>query len=174
MSDIPRLTLNDGYKYYKKTNKNPVDKVTYLRIVGGFILYIMKKVFQGYEVDLSGGDSLGKIALRGSKLTPFVNDEGQVRGLAINWKDTLALWKENPDAKENKEYIYHFNEHSNGITYCLQWYKHKASLGNKSYYSLIFSRRNKRTVPKLIKDENEFFVVPQKENKYYARKTQGS
>jgi hypothetical protein len=151
--------LRGSYQFYRETTAQPVDIKTYLKIVHGFILFIMQKVWDGWDVQLSGGNSLGSIGMRGKRIQPKVNDAGQIVGLAPDWVKTKKYWAENPEARERKQLIFHFNEHSGGIRYRIVWYKNRMILPNKSCYVLQFSRHNKRTVPKLIRSGKEYLIT---------------
>lgn len=155
---IKTENLRSSYKFYKDNNPNPVDVKIYLKIVLGYIKFIMQKVYSGQDVQLSGGNSLGSIGVRGNKVVPTLNEKGDIVGLAPDWKKTIALWNENPEAKERKEKVYCFNEHTNGIRYRLVWHKARMILPNKSLYMLTFSRDNKRELVRLLKEENREFV----------------
>lgn len=157
--------LRSSYNFYKSTEIEldntikPISIKVYLEIVLGFMKFIMKKVFDGYDVELSAGDSLGTIGVRGRKFTPVITEDGQVKGVPPSWSETKKLWDSNPEAKAKKQLVYCFNEHSNGVVYHLVWLKYNMRLHNKVYYSLTFSRKNKRTLRQAILDGKEFLVV---------------
>ena len=148
--------LRDSHKYYKRKSENPVDVKTYLHIVTGFIAFKMRKMFEGYDIELSGGKSLGTVGIRGRRFKR--NSEGKLRGLSINWKETNILWAAKPEAKVNREFIYYLNEHSNGVRYNLVWWKAGMKIGNKLLYSLTFSKMNKRKLTKLIREGKEYIT----------------
>jgi hypothetical protein len=154
--------LRSAYKHYKKTVESPVEINTYLKIALGWIKYKMKKVFEGCDVELSGGESLGVIAIRGKKVRPTIDEEtGEIRGLTIAWGKTRKLWNEDPVAKEKGTKVYCFNEHTGGIRYKLIWHKGDMKILNKSMYSLRFANPNKLMVHKLA-DEGKEFVITEK------------
>ena len=155
------VNLRQSYYHgYRKNNPSPkVNSVIYLEIVAGFIKYIMSKVLRGHDVKLSTGNSLGTIGVRGRKVKPFLNENGEIKGIAPSWSKTKKLWDENPEAKEKKELVYCFNEHSNGYKYNLIWFRKDMKLHNKSYYYLSFSRANKRALWKLINQGQEYLTV---------------
>lgn len=155
--------LRDSYKYYKTYGEhNKVDIKTYLLIVTGFIKYIMFKVFEGYDVNLSTNNSLGMLGVRGTKVIPRLSDKGNIIGLAPDWVKTNELWNRNPEAKQKKELIFCMNEHTNGVRYRISWIKKGIKLSNNSLYSLIFTKGpsgNKRRLNKLIKEEGKEYLV---------------
>lgn len=149
--------LRSSYKFYKDEVENPVDIKVYLDIVSGFMKFLMEKVFLGFEVKLPA--RLGSFQIIGRKVKPKLDENGEIMGLAPNWAETKKLWESNPKAKEKKELVYCFNEHSNGIKYKFLWSKKDVNLPNKGIYSIKFSRANKRMINTLIKKGKEYFVT---------------
>lgn len=148
------------YHGYRKTVEKPISDVKlYLEIVTGLMKFIMKKVFEGYDVQLSANDSLGRIGVRGVKTSGYIGKDGQIKGLAPHWTKTKELWDNNPQAKLDRTIVYCTNEHSGGVRYKLVWYKQDAKLPNKSLYTLKFCRKNKRTLNKLITVEQREYMV---------------
>lgn len=156
---IPTRNLRDSYKYYKTEDQNPVTIKLYLEIVLGFIKFIMKRIFEGCDVKLGPGDSLGTIGVRGKKFNPVTKESGEIRGIAPSWPQTKKLWDSNPEAKEKRELVYCFNEHSNGITYRFVWYKRDMRIHNKTYYRIAFSRANKRALSNFVKEGREYLTI---------------
>lgn len=154
---IQTRNLRSSYKDYKQGVSNPVDINTYLKIAQGFILYIMRKLFEGHDIQLGPGDSLGTLGVRGRKIATFTDKNGEIKGAAPSWSKTKKLWDENPEAKANRQLVYCTNEHTNGLTFKIVWFKKDMRLHNKSYYTIIFSRKNKRTLSKLIKEGKEYY-----------------
>lgn len=151
------VNTRETYKQYKKDNSDYIDIKTYLCIFQLFIKFIMKKVFEGHDVILPA--RLGYIGIRGSKVKPRIDEEGNVKGLAPNWKETKELWDSNPEAKEKKELVYCFNEHTNGYRYKLVWFKKNFIFINKNVYSFRLNRENKRVMMKLINEGKEYLTI---------------
>lgn len=180
---IVKTNLRDSYKFYRKDNPNAVDIKTYLQIVALFMQFIMQKVFDGLDVRLPS--KLGIIGIRGKKSRAFINDKGEIKGVAPNWGKTKELWKAEASnrgisfeeyvstvPKSERQLVYCFNEHSDGIIYRLVWYKKNVIIKNKSFYGLTFSRKNRRTSSALFKSGKEYLVS--NKNKYNVRETQRS
>lgn len=167
---IEQKNLRDSFAFYKNSVETPVlDIRIYMSIVLGFIQFIMRRVFEGNDVRLSVNQSLGTIAVRGTKITPRINEEGRITKLAPDWGATKKLWACNPEAKEKKEVLYCFNEHTNGIRYRIVWYLQGIKVPNKSLYSLIFSKGvngNKRLLSKHIKQGKEYALITNKINNH--------
>lgn len=162
--------LYESYRMYKKTVPNPVDRLVYLAIIGGFLKFFMIKVFEGFSVRL--GSKLGIIAVKGRKAVPMINAEGEIKGIAPNWGKTKVIWQAAADEmgldfqtyiatvprEQRPEMAYCFNEHSGGNIYTIYWYKARILVANKTYYNLTFSRGNKRQLSKLIFEGAEYDV----------------
>lgn len=164
-----KVCMRDSYSVYKASVDKPLKLNPYLNIIHAFIKFVMKKVCEGYIVNL--GARLGYIGVRGKKAIPVINDAGEIKGVAPNWGKTKAFWLEKAKEmgisfeeylkqvpKEQRQLIYCFNEHSNGLIYSIHWYKKKAVIANKMFYNLKFSRDNKRTVSKLAFEGKEYIA----------------
>ena len=149
--------LRASYKLFSQQNEDKLDIKIYLKIVSGFIKFLMDKVFEGYEVKLPG--RLGSFYIRGKKVKPKLSPEGEVIGLAPDWGATNKMWASDPVAKENKTIAYCFNEHSGGLRYKIIWSKTNVNVRNKTFYSVKFSRNNKRNVVKQIKSGKEYITI---------------
>lgn len=155
---IEKVNVRDSYKLYiKRANAYEFERVpikVYIYIINGFIKFLMSKVFAGKDVRLPV--DMGVLGVRGTKVKPRIGDDGEIKGLAPNWPETKKLWDRNPKAKEAKELVYCFNEHSNGLRYRYIWSKKHSTFTNKTVYSLRMSRPNKRTINKMAHQGAEF------------------
>jgi len=151
-----RLNSRASYKLYKEKSKDPLDIKEYLDIVHGLNKFIIKKVLEGHTVKLPEG--LGELSIIGKEVKPKIDKDGNITGLAPDWKETIKLWNENPEAKELKTKVYHFNEHSNNIRYKYIWSKKRVLISNKTVYSLRLTRENKRMLSSLVKEGKEYFI----------------
>lgn len=157
---IEKVNLRDSYKYYKNTTSTPIDVKVYLYIVAGFIKFLVKKVFEGYDVQLSGGRSLGTIAIRGKRTNIRVDEiTGEIIGAATDWKATNKLWATDSIAKEQDKRIYHLNEHTNGIRYSFKWFMQGMNVANKNLYFLRFCKPNKRKGAAIFRTGKEYLVT---------------
>lgn len=153
---IRETNIRDSYKYYRRNVECPLDIKTYMHIATGFIAFKIRKMFEGFDVQLSGGRSLGTVGIRGRRMK--FDENGSVVGLAPDWKNTIELWNRNPEAKANKEFIYHLNEHTNGIKYNLVWWKAGMLIADKLLYSLTFCKPNRRKLTRLLKEGKEYIT----------------
>jgi hypothetical protein len=130
-----------------------IEKRKYLNITEGFMKFIANKVIEGDDIALPS--KMGILRVYGKKSNPVIKD-GVITGLSPDWKNTLALWKSNSEAKQEKKMLYHFNEHTRGIRYKFSWVTTVISLRFKSLYSFRASRNNKRTLWKHILGGQEY------------------
>ena len=133
----------------------PTDVNTYIAIINGFMKFFTAKLFDTGGVMLP--ERLGNLQIVGRKVKVKIED-GEIKGLAPDWANTKKLWKEDEEAKANKQLVYHFNEHTNYVRYRLFWSKARALVTNKTLYSLVLTRTNKRAVSKLIKAGKEYLI----------------
>lgn len=161
---IPVVNIRDSYKYYVKNYNNPYKKrYTYFKIVSGFLAFMIRKMFEGYEVQLSAGKSFGSICITGKKLEPSIDENGNIRGLPVDKVATYKLWNSDPQKKTDKVFVYHFNEHSGGIKYNLRWWSNGMYVANKILYSLVFCKPARRMLTRMIVTEKkEYYVKPKK------------
>lgn len=143
--------ISDSYKTYKNISDRPIDKKSFIRIVNGFMLFMCYKLFQIGKINLP--TRLGTIEIVGRKIKPIVEEDGTIKGLNVNWKETRELWNSDPIAAEEKRKIYHFNEESEGLNYKFFWSKNRVLVPNKNFYNLKMTRTNKRQLAKIIKNE---------------------
>ena len=136
-----------------------IKKQEYVKIVKGFMNFIMDKIHEGETVSLPAG--MGQIEIVGQKKRVTVDEDGQIYGLSTDWVKTFKLWNDNPEAKIKKKRIYHFNEHSKGIRYRFAWTKNRVPMGfySKKPYTFIPSRKNKRRLWKSIIDDHKEYRV---------------
>lgn len=150
--------LRDSYKYYKKEAETPVPLKDYIAISQDFTKFIMSKVFEGEKVKLPEG--MGTLYVKGKKVKMRVHPEtGEIMGAAPDWVNTKKLWESSKEAKERKQLVYHLNEHTNGVRYKIFWSRKNNPIKNKSLYSLIFTRTNKRILHTLLKKGKEYIYI---------------
>lgn len=143
------VNMRDSYKIYIAKAEAPiVDIKVYLLVVGMFMKYIASTIINGGTIKLL--EKLGFLYNRGKKLNPSINEDGNITGLPPNWKATKELWARKPEAKEAKQVIFYFNEHTQGNTFSVSWSKKMTYLENIKLYNFTFSRANKRAIPKAI------------------------
>lgn len=150
----------DSYPTYLERwgKENAVPKKDFIVIVGLFMKFIMKKV-------IMDGDELvlpfktGTLSVMGFKQKVSIDSDGTVKGLSPNWKKTKELYDKCPECKERRQIIYNTNEHSDGIRYKFHWSLANVLLQNKNFYTLKFSRENKRKLSAEIFNGREYISL---------------
>lgn len=158
---VEKVNLRDSYKYYKANNPNPIDVKIYLYIVVGFITFLVQKLIEGFDIELAGGKSLGTIGIRGRKPDVIIDKEGNIR-LPKDYGATNKMWKENPELKEQRQYVYHTNEHTNGLCYRVYWWQYGMKIANKRLYYIDICKGTSRKIAASIKSGKEYAVTLQK------------
>lgn len=148
-------TVRTSYKFYKENVDNPLSLREYMTIVYGFFAFLLKEVLATKEISIP--HKLGKLSITGTKIVPRVID-GKIKGLPPDWKATNELWKTCEECKENKQLVFHLNEHSSGIRYKFKWSKKNVLVENKYFYYFRPARAVKRELAKLINEGKEFFI----------------
>lgn len=147
--------IEDSYKEFK--NKYPeIDYTIYSTIVKKFLKFLVLKLLNLGEVKLPC--RLGEVSIIGYKQKVKIDDKGNIRGLAPNWKETKILWEKDERAKKEKKLVYYFNEETEGTIYAYLWHKRNVNLANKNLYKLRFTRANKEALSTLVKQGKEYFI----------------
>jgi hypothetical protein len=133
-----------------KKYKNTIDNKRFSAIIDEYHKFMMQKVFEGHTIFLP--NRFGCLFVVGKKQQVRI-EEGKILGLAPDWVSTKKLWDSNPEAKANRKVLYHENAEEDGYRYRFFWSKRNIFIVNKSLYSLRVSRKNKRTLHKIIKEE---------------------
>jgi len=151
-------SLRDSYKYYRKEAEIPMSFKSYLSMTQDFIKFVIDKVLDGEKVKLPEG--MGTLYVKGKKIKMRIDPEtGGIMGAAPDWVGTKKLWEVCEECKLKKQLVYHLNEHTNGIRYKIFWSRKNNPIKNKSLYSLIFTRTNKRALHNLIKEGKEYIYI---------------
>jgi hypothetical protein len=156
---IKTYNLESSYKYYVESSKtdNPVDLSTYLSIASGYFKFIMKKVLDGFFVELSAAKRMGMLGIRGIKTKIAFNEDGTIR-LPVSWGKTKKLWESDPVAKANKTLVYCTNEHTNGYKYNFVWLTTDMTVANKILYAMTMSSIAKEELSKRIYEGKEYVI----------------
>ena len=172
---VKTIVNKDFYNFYKTSTENDKGIVqihpfkVFDTVINEFNTFCMKQILSGHEVDLPS--KLGKFWVIGSRidLNQF-NKRGTVRSLRVDWVTTKKMWEQYPEKKEAKELFYFFNEHSDGVNYSLRWLTAMVNLVNKSFYTFVPARHNKRLLAKLIKSESVEYIIKEKGKKIFKEK----
>lgn len=153
-------TSRTSYKMYRASEFSTLSLDQYAKFTNVFNKYIAELLLSGAEVELPA--KVGKLMVKGSKIKYKVNPDGTIEGLAPDFKRTKELWETCPECKENKQHIYHTNDHTSGHRYRFVWSKLKVFSQNKTLYNLTMTRHNKRELAKRIFAGAKYYIAPEK------------
>lgn len=139
----------DAYKLIRKNGwyniDRPLKEKEFYSIIRGINRLLAIEIANGNEVKFPHG--MGKLELRKIKKGVFLFDDKLVNTYPINWKDTLRLWYEDKEARENKtllrmeeEYVYH-----------VKYTKYDATYKNQCFYEFTLNRFIKMALKENIK-----------------------
>lgn len=144
-----------SYNHYCSLVKEPVSKPVYSKICREYLKFLSTRLLLDGEVKLP--ERMGTLQIQGKRPKVKVED-GKIKGLSPDWRSTLDLWESDPQAKEEKKLIYHFNEDTDGVRYKYHWSKKNVLVQNKYLYSLKMCRTNKRALASQIKQGKEYKI----------------
>jgi len=147
--------MNYIYAQYKKTTDKPLSQAVFSSIWKDYAQKMMTKVIENkYDFKLQA--QLGSVYIISKKIQFLLDENGNLirKGFRVDWRATRELWDEDEDAKQRKQVIYHFNEHSGRRNYRFYWDKRLSKLKYQSYYMFYPSRKWKRTLAKHIKSDD--------------------
>jgi hypothetical protein len=147
-----------GYEIYKG-KKNPVyKKAMFVSIVNEYLKFAQEFLLNNGRWDLP--DRMGYIEIYGKNWNIRKKD-GSIKR-AVDFKETMKLRRENPEAEKNKEVVYLFNEHTNGIRYKIEWMKNGCLMTQKEYYKFKPVRELKRNLAKRLKNNIGEYIIRNK------------
>jgi hypothetical protein len=154
--------IMNGYKNYRKSGgTTDIDRLEFCKVTNDFNKHLMSLVMGGDEVKLP--ERMGSIKIVGKKIeTEFDEELGRITNQQIDFGESNKLWARCPECKENKQMVYHLNEHTNGVRYKIFWSRDRMMVENKTFYTMIFTRSNKRAVSQLIQQGKEYYIEPTK------------
>lgn len=163
------ITSVDFYKYYaemhfkeKVKNKTKVyfdskyylTKSQYTKILEKCNLKILDAILKD-PLDCILPSRLGIICIRKNKPELRIDDNGNlINKMPINWKETRKLWRENPEAREQKKTIRFHNSHSNQYVGKFVWKTKQSNFKNKSAYCFKPCRTATQNLAKIFQDED--------------------
>ena len=149
------VNIDSIYKQY--VDRKFISLQDYKRICHLFIKFLIKKVFDGFKIELPF--RLGYFFVMGSKTNPKI-ENGKIKKVAPDWAGTKKLWAEDEEAKKNKQLVYLLNEHTSGIRYRFMHSKKNSIVKHILLYRFQLTRHNKRALSKMIKEGKEFIINP--------------
>lgn len=175
---------SDIYEFYKSQLK-PVESITggqtlgsydlKAKVFGDILRDINDSIFdliilENFEFKMPFG--LGKLSMVQKKVKYKLDENGELKtkNLAVDYKATNELWKNDQVARENKTLIFFTNERTNGNRMSYFWSKRGAKCqGLESYYFLA-CRNVKRKPSSFLEDPDNklmFFEKPLTKRELY-------
>lgn len=147
--------IGDYYKYYKEEYSNPVNSKLYNKVISEVHKEIVNAMInKGFEFYLKHVSY--SLVIRKTKKVPKFKDGKLVNTLPVNYKETLNLWRINPEAKEKKVLIRYLNNHTSKYVFRIKLLKvGHMYYSNKIYYRFKACRAFQRNLAKRILDENK-------------------
>lgn len=131
----------DAYKAIRKGGwqglDRPLTEHEFYSIVRGINSLLAAEIAKGNTVRLPC--RMGRLELVKSEGGPYMKDGKVVNHSPVDWKKTLQLWYEDPEAREDRTLI----RRRDTYTYRVRYRKGKANYGNKSFYQFALNRRIK-------------------------------
>lgn len=146
--------MKDYYNYYKKNNKESVNRNIYSNVIFDFNKEISEMIInENFEYYIPYIDSV--LCVRKKKSVPKIIDGKVINRTPIDWKATEQLWNENEEAKEKKILIKYSNYETNKFIFFVYFKKYLSSFSNKKYYKFDTCRGMSRLLSKRIKDDSK-------------------
>ena len=146
--------ISNIFRFYKQSASKPTDFHTFKRVWETFIDEVIHGIIlEGKDFSMP---SLGSVGIRKQKVIVAMTPDGDIdkRYLRPDWAKTKELWAKDPEAKKNKQLVYHLNKHFNGFNCKWFWDKSTCSVPNNTAYSLTMVRSHKRELARVIQDDD--------------------
>lgn len=142
-----KTVINRKSKYY-------LTRKEYSKILDLFNIGVRElMIYDNFEYKLPA--RLGYLLVTKKKITPYIGKDGEYKNpLPVNWKETLALWEEDSNAKIAKKLIRYDNKHFNGNLAKWTHSKKTAIFTWKSAYAFVACRTAKTMLGAAILDTN--------------------
>lgn len=150
-------TVRTSYNFYKENSENPLSMQEYHSIVYGFFKFMLEQLYAAREIKIPC--KLGTMQIIGRKRKPTIGEDGKIKNLSPDWKQTKLLWERCEECKKRKQLVFHLNEHTSGVRYKFLWKKENMLVDTKNLYYFKPARDTKRELAKLINNGKEFFVL---------------
>ena len=158
------VTIGDFYKFYKTKSKSTVDKEIFKKIVNEFNESICRAcIYENLFFNMPY--RLGVLSIKKKKSKAYINSDGSLntKYLAVDWNATKELWKNDSEAKEKHQKVFHLNRNTKGFICRWHWDRYNINLSNRTYYHLDIMRKYDRELAKVLND-------PESNVDFYDRK----
>lgn len=146
--------MDDYYKYYCNTSKNPVSKKVFNKVVSEFNKEIVNLIIEE-SLEFTPVMLNFTFCIRKYKRVPNIKGGKLYNTNNINWKATNELWENEPEAKEKKLFIKFNNNHSSKFMFRIKALKNGREFKNRKFFRFKACRSFQRTLAKRILDENK-------------------
>jgi hypothetical protein len=138
---VKKNKLGDKYLISQELYSNILNMI-HLKIKDAILKNIVFKMpHLGYRI---------KIIKR--KINPLDKDGNFIPySFPVDWKETRALWKANPQLK-NKKLIYHLNDHTDGHIYRIRMFPSAKVHWHTKFYKFSAAEPFKRELSRILKD----------------------
>ncbi len=162
-------TNTDYYKFYKQKYKYQVSEKVYRNIISEMNKFVQYNIIEhGMQFQIPA--RLGILQVVKIKRDLHIVDGKVINTAPPDWKSTIELWNQDPEAKEKKIIVRYKNTHTGKYVYNLSYDRYNATYKNKSIMLFNFSRDFKRNVAKRINDySKDKYNAPEKKIRYAQR-----
>lgn len=146
--------MSDAYKYYKANYKNEhaITQTEYSVIFKEVMERMMFRIiFEAADIKLPAG--VGNLRIKKRPVKIKFNPNGTLcrKGLRVDWQATKDLWATDQEAKDNKQVIFHFNEHTDRYNLSFYYDKRTSLMKNQSAYKFKPARKWGRLLNEAVK-----------------------
>lgn len=141
----------DFYRYYKE-NGGTLERDPFARILRECNEALVAELLE-YAEDYTLPFGMGRISFRKRKNKAFVGKNGIRSTALVDWKKTMELWEENPQAKRNKILIRYSNMETGRYSFRIAMFAR--GFKNKEFFAFRFKRSFKRKFADRIKTYNK-------------------
>lgn len=141
--------IKDYYNFYKGYSKNPKSKELFDKVVYDFNKRIVEAIIND-GLDFTPVKAKFTFCIRKNKRGIKLVDNKVVNTHPIDWKTTMQLWEDDPEAKEKKLIIRFLNNHTSKYVFRILMTKGKGIYLNKKYFRYKPPRSFQRMLAKRI------------------------
>lgn len=146
--------MTDAYKFYNQhyNNDHEITQREYSLIFKEVMERMMFKIiFESFEMKLPS--DVGNLRIKKTPIKIRFNEDGSLctKGLRVDWKSTKDLWSIDAEAKEKKQLIFHFNEHTDRYNLKFYYDKRTSTMKNQTAYQFTVMRKWARLLNEAVK-----------------------
>lgn len=146
--------MNEYYKDYIKHNDLKITYSEYSNIISKFNSEIIELMLNN-SFDYMIPHLNLELTIRKNLRKPQIKDGKLHNNVPIDFKRTMDLWRDDPEAKERKIKIRHNNKHTLGYVFRFYLKKLRGTMNNKKYYKFKPSRGFSRALAHRINDDSK-------------------